>query len=441
MTFAMTPPVTTPLRLVVFDVDGTLIDSGDAIVAAMRAAFDHAERPWPTAEAIRRIVGLELYEAVERLAPDLDEPTNRLIGDAYKDAFVKARQAGGGEGSAPLYDGARSALERLHGTEALMGVATGKARRGLDHTLDAHDLREFFITTQTCSENPGKPNPGMIESACRETGVDARHVVMIGDTVFDIEMAMNAGARAIGVGWGYHEPDELRDAGAEVVLDRFRSTRRRVGADLERRMMGPIETIPARQGVGLPLAAGETVRVINTHGSQVVDAWAFCAAEPTEFLSLEHWRVHAGRLIPQEGDAFVTNRRRAILTIVEDTSGGPHDTLCAACDRWRYWSLGHPGDDVHANCTDNLRAALIDLGLAPATVAQVGTPSPLNIFQNVPPRTDGAMIIEPPQAAKGGYVALRAEMDALVVFSACPMDMADTNGADRTPRDAHYQRG
>ncbi|MBX2856466.1 MAG: HAD-IA family hydrolase [Rhodobacteraceae bacterium] len=210
-----------PLRLVVFDMDGTLIDSGDVIAAAMQSAFDSEALPRPSDRDIRRIVGLELYEAVRRLAPELEEAVNKRVGDAYKNAFVSARSAGGGEGAAEMYPGALAALERLNAGEALMGVATGKARRGLDHTLEAHDLGRFFVTTQTCTENPGKPHPGMIESACRETGVEARDVVMVGDTVFDIEMAMNAGAQAIGVNWGYHETEELLAAGASVVLERF----------------------------------------------------------------------------------------------------------------------------------------------------------------------------------------------------------------------------
>ena len=139
-------------------------------------------------------------------------------------------------------------------------------------------------------------------------------------------------------------------------------------------------------------------------------------------------------MIPAAGNALVTNKRRAILTMEEDTSGGVHDTLCAACDRYRYWSLGHPADDVHDNCTDNLAAALASVGIEDAE-----TPCPLNLFQNVPLRPDADMVIEPPTAAKGGHVLLRVEMDAVVVFSACPMDLSDTNGADRKTCDAHYQ--
>ncbi len=209
------------LALVIFDMDGTLIDSGDVIVAAMRRAFEGERLAAPDPRAVRRIVGLELFEAVRRLAPDLDPDQLTRVGRAYQAAFVAARGAGGGEASAPLFPGARAALERLAATETLLGVATGKARRGLEHTLDVHGLRPYFQTTQTCSENPGKPHPGMIERCLSETGADPRRTVMVGDTSFDIEMARNAGAHAIGVAWGYHEAEELRAAGAATVIERF----------------------------------------------------------------------------------------------------------------------------------------------------------------------------------------------------------------------------
>jgi uncharacterized protein YcgI (DUF1989 family) len=119
--------------------------------------------------------------------------------------------------------------------------------------------------------------------------------------------------------------------------------------------------IPARQGKALQLRRGQRARVVNTKGQQVVDTWAFNAADLGEFMSMEHSRVAMGRIIPGIGDALVTNRRRPILTLTEDTSGGIHDTLFAACDRWRYERLGHQG--YHDNCTDNLTAGMKALGL------------------------------------------------------------------------------
>ncbi len=135
--------------------------------------------------------------------------------------------------------------------------------------------------------------------------------------------------------------------------------------------------IPARRGKALHLRRGQKARVVNTKGQQVVDTWAFNAADLSEFMSMEHSRVAMGRIIPAIGDALVTNRRRPILTLVEDNSGGIHDTLFAACDCWRYELLGSEG--YHDNCTDNLAAAMRELGLAAAE-----TPAPLNLFMNIP---------------------------------------------------------
>src|SRR5919206_2140229 len=113
-----------------------------------------------------------------------------------------------------------------------------------------------------------------------------------------------------------------------------------------------VNVIPARRAVTVPLKRGQRVEVVNTHGQQVVDTWAFATGDPAEWMSMEHSRVHMGRVNPRTGSTLVTNRRRPILTLVEDTSGGVHDTLLAACDRYRYELLGATGP--HDNCTDNL---------------------------------------------------------------------------------------
>jgi len=149
--------------------------------------------------------------------------------------------------------------------------------------------------------------------------------------------------------------------------------------------------IPARRGKAAFVAAGETVTVINTHGEQVVDTWAFSRADLAEFMSNEHSRAHTLHLVPKVGDVLRTNRRRPILTLTEDTSGGVHDTLIAACDRWRYAFLGVEGH--HDNCTDNLFAGMAALGLTPPEV-----PSPLNLFMNIPWGADGTLgFAAPPQ--------------------------------------------
>jgi uncharacterized protein YcgI (DUF1989 family) len=191
-------------------------------------------------------------------------------------------------------------------------------------------------------------------------------------------------------------------------------------------------TIPARRGKAAFVAEGQQVKVVNTHGQQVVDTWAFRRDDVTEFMSMEHSRTAIGRTMPVLGQSMVTNHRRPILTLVEDTSGGVHDTLLAACDRYRYELLGCT--EYHDNCTDNLAAALAELGLA-----QPETPSPWNLFMNIPVGPDGGLSFEPPVSSPGDYVALRAEMDCVVAFSACPQDLVPINGADCIPTEAHFQ--
>ena len=189
--------------------------------------------------------------------------------------------------------------------------------------------------------------------------------------------------------------------------------------------------IPARRGKAVRVRIGQTVKVINSRGQQVVDTWAFNADDLREFMSMEHSRVALGSIIPAIGDRLVTNRRRPILTLVEDTSGGIHDTLFAACDRWRYELLGCT--EYHDNCTDNLVAALAALGLEPPE-----TPAPLNLFMNIPVIDGNRVEMRPPVSTPGSYVTLRAEMDCIVAFSACPQDLLPINGLAMQPTEAHF---
>jgi len=190
--------------------------------------------------------------------------------------------------------------------------------------------------------------------------------------------------------------------------------------------------IPVRRGKAAYLRRGQCVRVVNTRGQQVVDTWAFGTDDLAEFMSMEHSRVTIGRIIPGIGDTLVTNRRNPILTVTEDTSGGIHDTLFAACDRWRYELLGC--SEYHDNCTDNLAAALAELGLAPPE-----TPAPLNLFMNIAVIDGNRVEIRPPVSTPGSYVSLRAEMDCIIAFSACPQDIVPVNGLALTPTEAHFQ--
>lgn len=189
--------------------------------------------------------------------------------------------------------------------------------------------------------------------------------------------------------------------------------------------------IPARRGVAARIERGQTLTVVNTHGEQVVDFWAFNAADLGECMSMEHTRASIEKIIPAVGDTLVTNQRRPILTVIADSSPGVHDTLIAACDVHRYALLGFRG--YHDNCTDNLAAALAELGLA-----RVVQPCPFNLFMNIPVEKGVALSFQPPRCRPGDAIAFRAEMDAVVAFSACPQDMVPVNGRDCVIHDAHY---
>jgi uncharacterized protein len=196
-------------------------------------------------------------------------------------------------------------------------------------------------------------------------------------------------------------------------------------------MSNSVITIPARRGAAAFAAAGQTIKVINTHGEQVVDTWAFNRAGLAEFMSMEHSRAGMRRLIPKVGDALLTNHRRPILTVLEDTSGGIHDTLMAACDIYRYQGLGCT--EYHDNCTDNLCQGMRDIGLTPPE-----TPSPLNLFMNIPWTEDGSLSFDPPVSTPGSYILLRAEIDLVIAFSACPQDILPINGLPGKPTEAHF---
>jgi len=208
-----------PLRLVLFDVDGTLVDSQGSIVAAMTASFDALSLPVPHRDAILSIVGLSLPNAMAHLVPDQSDTVQKNLVEGYKDAY-HAHRLELGAASSPLYPGAREVIEALHAVpEILLGVATGKSQRGLDALIEAHDLDGYFLTRQVADHHPSKPHPSMIDTARLETGVDAAATVMIGDTKFDMDMARAAGVAGIGVTWGYHDRTALN--GATRVIETF----------------------------------------------------------------------------------------------------------------------------------------------------------------------------------------------------------------------------
>jgi phosphoglycolate phosphatase len=208
------------MPLIVFDMDGTLIDTHALIAEHMSSAFAGAGLAPPTPADVRQIIGLSLPVAIGRLADSEDVVLVCGLVDAYKRHYSASLVDG--TDREPLFPGAREALDRLRPrANTSLGIATGKGLSGVRRILENHRLSTYFATLQTPDHNPSKPHPGMMLRAMEETGADKTETVMIGDTTFDIELARAAGVAAIGVAWGYHEPAELRSAGAHIVIEDY----------------------------------------------------------------------------------------------------------------------------------------------------------------------------------------------------------------------------
>jgi hypothetical protein len=192
-----------------------------------------------------------------------------------------------------------------------------------------------------------------------------------------------------------------------------------------------LEVVPARHGKAIRLSEGQRIKIVSVHGSQVLDLWAFNNHDLSEYLSMEHTRSKNSKIILSVGDSYVSDRRRPMLTVLEDTSPGIHDTLLCACNRYIYQEAGCTG--YHRNCSDNLHEALGEIGLKFPF-----TPGPLNVFMNIPVKEDHTIARLPPSTRPGDYLKLKAEMSLVVVISACPQDMTLINGVDRIPRDVHF---
>ena len=208
-----------PRRLIIFDCDGTLVDSQRTIIGAMNRAFDGLNFPCPSGDAIRRVVGLSLSESMARLLPEGSAGDHERLVEGYRSAFLEMRSAPDYE--EPLYPGVVEALAHVERDGMLAGVATGKSLRGLEATLRHHGIHDRFVTLQTADRNPGKPHPAMVWRAVAEAGAEPGTTTVVGDTTYDMEMARAAGAYAVGVSWGYHPVGELRSVGAHAVIDRF----------------------------------------------------------------------------------------------------------------------------------------------------------------------------------------------------------------------------
>jgi uncharacterized protein YcgI (DUF1989 family) len=193
-------------------------------------------------------------------------------------------------------------------------------------------------------------------------------------------------------------------------------------------MVLEIQVVPASQGRAFRMRAGQFVRIANTHGNQVVDTWAVAESDPFEVSSMDHTRSVSSNIFFTEGMSLQSSRRRSMLTMVADSAGVRHDTLLCPCSGELYRQLGCT--EYHRSCTDNYHEALRQ-----ADIEHTFTPASLNLFMNVPVTAEGALDRVPPATAAGDYVVLRADIDLVLVLSACPQDMTLINGADRTPKD------
>jgi len=204
-------------RLAIFDCDGTLVDSGATIYRALAETFDRHGIDLPPQRDCRRVIGLSLTEAMAALVPGAEASDHLDLAETYKSCFFRARQSGLVE--EPLFDGIAELLDTLESDGWLLAIATGKSDRGLRHCLESHGLHARFVSLQTSDRNPSKPAPHMALAAMAEAGASAGETIVIGDTSFDMAMAVAAGAAAIGAGWGYHDSAELMSAGARSVAD------------------------------------------------------------------------------------------------------------------------------------------------------------------------------------------------------------------------------
>ena len=208
------------MKLVIFDCDGTIVDSQAGIVLSMDHAFRSLHMTPPTRAATLSVVGLSLPEAFSVLAPEAEYETRRELAEKYKNAFRELdHDPSDSEGLFP--DCKRIIAELAAREDLILGIATGKSRRGVDRLIGNEGWEGVFATIQTADDHPSKPHPSMIQRAMLETGIAPADTIMVGDTTYDVEMARAANVGAIGVTWGYHLRDELEDAGAHVIIDDY----------------------------------------------------------------------------------------------------------------------------------------------------------------------------------------------------------------------------
>jgi phosphoglycolate phosphatase len=207
------------MKLVIFDIDGTLVDSQHLICGAVHQVYDRHGLPKPARERVLALVGLSLPDTFTRLADGAAHPVEAMV-ESYREAFSALRAQP--NSMEPLYPGAEEAIVRLAKRDDIaLGIATGKSLRGIEVVLGHYKLLAHFTTVQCADTAPSKPDPGMVLNALRETGRSADDTVLIGDSIYDMQMAKAAGVRALGVAWGYHPPADLTAAGADAIVEDF----------------------------------------------------------------------------------------------------------------------------------------------------------------------------------------------------------------------------
>ena len=221
-------------KLVVWDVDGTLVDSRQTIFEAMQAAFVVAGLPPPPYEAVRQVVGLGLVEGIGVLLPEARPEALEQAADAYRAAFgAKVRQPGFVE---PLYNGAAETLDRLRAEGWKIAMATGKSRRGVETIIRMHGWADLFDSTHCADDGPGKPHPAMVLEAMKALQVGPERTIVVGDTAHDMRMAKAAGAYAQGVSWGFHTAEEVSEGGADHIAHDFAELDRQLDAFAQGRL-------------------------------------------------------------------------------------------------------------------------------------------------------------------------------------------------------------